>query len=68
MIDHIGLNVPNLESAKSYYDIMMPPLGYEPFFATDEQFKVAGREGRPKPFGWIRHLPSSVRRSQIGQR
>ena len=38
MIDHIGLNVPDLDPAKSYYDSLMPSLGYEPFFATSEQF------------------------------
>ena len=47
MIDHIGLNVPDLGSAKSYYDNIMPSLGYEPFFATNEQFSYRPAGEKP---------------------
>ena len=47
MIDHIGLNVPKLGPAKSYYDVMMPSLGYEPFFATGDQFSYRPAGGTP---------------------
>ena len=47
MIDHIGLNVPDLGAAKSYYDAMMPSLGMEPFFNTDEAFGYRPEAGKP---------------------
>ena len=47
MIDHIGLNVPDLQAAKSYYDMLMPSLGYEPFFAAEDQFSYHPAGGRP---------------------
>jgi catechol 2,3-dioxygenase-like lactoylglutathione lyase family enzyme len=47
VIDHIGLNVPDLEAAKAYYDLMMPSLGYEPFFATDEAFSYRPEGQKP---------------------
>ena len=47
MIDHIGLNVANLSAAKGYYDAIMPFLGYEPFFATDEQFSYQPERQKP---------------------
>ena len=47
MIDHIGLNVPDLEAAKRYYDVMMPFLGYEPFIASDEQFSYRPEGEKP---------------------
>ncbi len=47
MLDHLGLNVPDLESAKSYYDAIMPSVGFEPFFATDDQFSYQPAGGKP---------------------
>ena len=47
MIDHIGLNVPDLEAAKHYYDALMPALGYEPFFITNEKFSYKPAGGKP---------------------
>jgi catechol 2,3-dioxygenase-like lactoylglutathione lyase family enzyme len=43
----MGLNVPELAPAKSYYDVMMPSLGFEPFFATADQFSYQPAEGKP---------------------
>ena len=47
MLDHIGLNVPELAAAKSYYDAMMPTLGFEPFFATADEFSYQPAGGKP---------------------
>ncbi len=68
MIDHIGLNVPNLEAAKSYYDVMMPSLGYEPFFATDEEFsyRPAGQKPGTTVFFYAAPLKSEYVRKHVG--
>ncbi len=31
MLGHIGVNVPDLRAAKTYYDAIMPLVGFEPF-------------------------------------
>lgn len=68
MIDHIGLNVPNLESAKNYYDIMMPTLGYEPFFATEDQFsyRPEGQKPGTMVFFYLAPLESEYVRKHVG--
>lgn len=33
-IDRFGLNVPDVEQAKAYYDEFMPLVGYMPYFGT----------------------------------
>ena len=38
MLGHIGINVPDLEQARSYYGEIMPLLGFEPFVDDDDQF------------------------------
>jgi len=47
MLGHLGINVPDLATAKAYYDQIMPSLGFESFFSTAEElaFKPAG--GKP---------------------
>ena len=47
MIDHIGINVPDLGEAKRYYDALMPSLGMEPFFITDDEFSYKPAHGKP---------------------
>ena len=47
MLDHIGLNVPDLVVAKSYYDPIMPSLGMEPFFITEKEFSYRPADGKP---------------------
>ena len=68
MIDHIGLNVPDLEVAKTYYDSMMPSLGYEPFFATDEEFSYRPAGGNPGTtvFFYAAPLESEYVRKHVG--
>ena len=48
MLGHIGINVPDLAAAKSYYDQIMPLLGFEPFVSHDDEFAykpAAGKRG-----------------------
>ena len=47
MLDHLGLNVPDLEEARRYYDRVMPLLGFEPFFATRDEFSYQRSDGKP---------------------
>lgn len=37
MLDHIGVNVPDLQVARRYYDALIPALGLKPFIVTDTQ-------------------------------
>jgi catechol 2,3-dioxygenase-like lactoylglutathione lyase family enzyme len=68
VIDHIGLNVPDLEAAKNYYDPLMPSLGYEPFFATDNQFSYQPEGGKPGTtvFFYAAPLPNEYVRKHVG--
>ncbi|HEV2756921.1 MAG TPA: VOC family protein [Actinomycetota bacterium] len=68
MIDHIGLNVPDLAAAKSYYDVVTPVLGYEPFFAADEQFSYRPAGGKPGTtvFFYAAPLESEYVRKHVG--
>ena len=48
MLGHIGINVPDLAVAKSYYDEILPLLGFESFLSHDDQFAykpAAGKRG-----------------------
>ena len=47
MLDHLGINVPDRKAAKSYYDVMMPLLGMEPFHEGDDHFSYQPAEGKP---------------------
>ena len=47
MLDHIGINVIDRASAKAYYDALMPFLGFEPFFTSDETFSYQPAGGKP---------------------
>ncbi|GAB2856555.1 VOC family protein [Actinocorallia aurea] len=47
MIGHLGINVPDLVGAKRYYDRLMPLVGFEPFFAEDDEFAYAPQGGKP---------------------
>ena len=33
-VEHFGLNVPDVEAAKAFYDEFMPLVGYMPYFGT----------------------------------
>lgn len=68
MIDHIGLNVPDLASARSYYDKIMPSLGYESFFITDKEFSYRPQGQKPGTtvFFYLAPLESEYVRKRVG--
>ncbi len=45
-IGHLGLNVPDLTVAKTYYDIVMPALGYTTFIESDDEIAYMPGEGK----------------------
>jgi catechol 2,3-dioxygenase-like lactoylglutathione lyase family enzyme len=47
MLGHIGVNVPDLRAAKTYYDAIMPLVGFEPFLAADDEFAYRPMSGKP---------------------
>lgn len=49
-LGHLGINVADLGAAKQYYDQLMPLVGYEPFFATDDEFSYRPVDGKPGTF------------------
>src|SRR2546423_1108934 len=49
-LGHLGINVADLARAKTYYDALMPLVGFEPFFATDDQFSYRPAAGKPGTF------------------
>ena len=52
MLGHLGVNVTDLAETKTYYDRMMPLLGYEPYLSDDLQFayRPADRQRGPALF------------------
>ena len=68
MLDHIGVNVADLEVAKSYYDAMMPLLGCEPFFITENEFSYQPAGGKPgtRIFFYLAPLPNDYVRKNVG--
>ena len=68
MLDHVGLNVPDLGAAKHYYDSLMPFLGFEPFFVTDAEFSYQPAGGRPgtRIFFYGAPLPNEYVRKNVG--
>lgn len=68
MLDHLGVNVPDLDSARAYYDVMMPLLGFEPFFATDTEFSYQPAGGKPgtRIFFYVTRETGDYSRYQTG--
>ena len=46
-IGHLGVNVTDLARSKAYYDDLMPQVGFESFFATDDEFSYRPAHGKP---------------------
>ena len=46
-LGHLGINVADLPRAKAYYDELMPMLGFEPFFAREDEFSYRPAAGKP---------------------
>ena len=53
MLGHIGINVPDLTAAKSYYDEIMPLLGFESFLSHDDEFAYKPAAGKRGTFLFI---------------
>lgn len=68
MIGHIGVNVPDLQAAKQYYDSVMPLLGFEVFLAADDEFAYRPAHGKPGTylFFYASAEPSRYSRHQTG--
>ncbi len=50
MLGHLGINVPDLAAAKHYYDALMPLVGFETFFAADDEFSYRPADNKPGTF------------------
>jgi len=50
MIGHIGVNVADLRLAKTYYDELMPVLGFEEFINSDDEFAFMPAGGKRGTF------------------
>ena len=50
MLGHLGINVPDLAAAKHYYDALMPLVGFETYFATDNEFSYKPADGKAGTF------------------
>ena len=46
MLGHIGINVPDLATAKAYYDEIMPLLGFETFLSAPDEFAFMPADGK----------------------
>lgn len=46
-LGHLGINVADLTAAKTYYDRVMPLLGYEPFLTAADEFSYRPVDGKP---------------------
>ncbi|MCT7659629.1 extradiol dioxygenase [Mycobacterium deserti] len=47
MLGHLGINVPDLSSARGYYDAIMPLLGFEIFLDAGDEFAYRPSGGKP---------------------
>jgi catechol 2,3-dioxygenase-like lactoylglutathione lyase family enzyme len=47
VLGHLGINVPDLTASKSYYDAVMPLLGFDEFFTAEDEFAYLPAGGKP---------------------
>ncbi|ETB25846.1 VOC family protein [Mycobacterium avium] len=66
MLGHLGINVPDLSVAKRYYDALMPLVGFEPFFAADDEFSY--RPAGNKPGTYLFFYPAAEPHEYSAQR
>ena len=57
MLGHVGLNVSNLQAARSYYASIMPLVGFEEFLHADDQ--LAYRPAGDKPGTYLFFYPAT---------
>lgn len=53
MLGHLGINVPDLAAAKAYYDELLPLVGFEVFFAADDELAYRPAGGRPGTYLFV---------------
>jgi catechol 2,3-dioxygenase-like lactoylglutathione lyase family enzyme len=46
VLGHLGVNVPDLQRAKYYYDRLMPVLGFEELLSRHDEFAYCPAEGK----------------------
>ena len=68
MLGHLGINVTDLARARTYYDPLMPLLGYEPYLSSDDQFayRPANRQRGPALFFYPAREAGPVSRHRPG--
>ncbi len=50
VLGHLGINVPDLAAAKSYYDALLPLLGFTTYFAAEDEVAYRPAGGKPGTF------------------
>ncbi len=50
MLGHLGINVPDLGTARSYYGSLLPQVGFELFVDDDDQFAFMPANGKRGTF------------------
>lgn len=53
MLGHLGINVPDLATARTYYGRVLPLLGFEPFLDADDQFAYRPAGGKPGTYLFV---------------
>ncbi len=68
MLGHLGINVPDLQTAKDYYDQLMPLVGFESLLASENQFAYMPAGGRRGTylFFYPTQKPGTYSRHQTG--
>jgi hypothetical protein len=56
MLGHLGINVPDLVTARTCHDRLMPLVGFEPFLIADDQ--LAYRPAGEKPGAFLFFYPA----------
>jgi catechol 2,3-dioxygenase-like lactoylglutathione lyase family enzyme len=46
MLGHLGINVPDLDAARSYYGDLLPRVGFEPYLDHADQFAFMPADGK----------------------
>jgi catechol 2,3-dioxygenase-like lactoylglutathione lyase family enzyme len=47
MLGHLGINVTDLATARTYYTALLPVVGFEPFLDDHDQFAFRPAAGKP---------------------
>jgi hypothetical protein len=47
VLGHVGIDVPDLRAVKTYYEAIMPLLGFEKYLDAEDQFAYPPFGGKP---------------------